>query len=49
VGKVEVSFLVGPAPEAVHHLPSSAFAAEKAEFGASRRARWFGLHPPPAV
>jgi sulfide:quinone oxidoreductase len=42
VGKVEVSFLRGPAPEARRHEPAIAFAAEKAEFGATRRARWFG-------
>src|SRR3954464_925350 len=42
VGKVEVSFLRGPAPEAKRHEPSLAHAAEKEEFGATRRARWFG-------
>lgn len=45
VSKVDVSFLTGPAPEAVPYLPSAEFAAEKAEFGATRRARWFGLGP----
>jgi sulfide:quinone oxidoreductase len=49
VSKVEVSFLDGPSPEAVPHLPSRAFAAEKAEFGATRRARWFGLDPAPVT
>jgi sulfide:quinone oxidoreductase len=43
VSKVEVSFLEGPAPDAVPHLPAREFAAEKAEFGATRRERWFGL------
>jgi sulfide:quinone oxidoreductase len=43
VSKVEVSFLDGPGPEASRFLPSRDFAAEKAEFGSSRRARWFGL------
>jgi sulfide:quinone oxidoreductase len=43
VSKVDVSFLTGPAPEAVPHPPSREIAAEKAEFGATRRARWFGL------
>lgn len=42
VGKVEVSFLRGDAPEAARHEPSAAFAAEKEDFGAVRRARWFG-------
>ena len=42
VGKVEVSFLSGPAPAAQRHEPSRDFAAEKEEFGAIRRARWFG-------
>jgi sulfide:quinone oxidoreductase len=44
VSKVEVSFLDGPT-EAVRYLPSRAFATEKAEFGATRRARWFGPGP----
>ena len=43
VGKVEVNFLGGPAPVATRHAPSPEFVAEKQEFGASRRARWFGL------
>ncbi len=43
VGKVEVNFLGGEAPAAEPNEPSLAFAAEKAEFGATRRARWFGL------
>ena len=43
VGKVEVDFLSGPKPTGTHHEPSAALVAEKEEFGASRRARWFGL------
>jgi sulfide:quinone oxidoreductase len=43
VSKVEVNFLSGPAVAARRHDPSREFAAEKAEFGATRRARWFGL------
>jgi sulfide:quinone oxidoreductase len=43
VSKVEVDFLSGPAPEAQRNEASREFAAEKAEFGATRRARWFGL------
>ncbi len=42
VGKVEVNFLGGPAAAAQRHDPSREFAAEKEEFGATRRARWFG-------
>ena len=42
VGKIEVNFLRGDAPEAKRQDPSLAAAAEKAEFGAVRRARWFG-------
>jgi sulfide:quinone oxidoreductase len=43
VSKVEVNFLGGEAPVADRNEPSAAYAAEKADFGASRRARWFGL------
>jgi sulfide:quinone oxidoreductase len=42
VSKVEVNFLRGEAPEAQRHDPSRDYAIEKAEFGAIRRARWFG-------
>jgi sulfide:quinone oxidoreductase len=42
VSKVEVNFLAGESPKAERNPPSLDFAAEKAEFGASRRARWFG-------
>jgi sulfide:quinone oxidoreductase len=42
VSKVEVNFLRGDAPEAARHDPSREFALEKEEFGAARRARWFG-------
>ena len=42
VSKVEVNFLRGDAPAAQRHEPSREYAAEKAEFGATRRARWFG-------
>jgi sulfide:quinone oxidoreductase len=43
VSKVEVDFLSGPAAAAQRHDASRQYAAEKEEFGASRRARWFGL------
>jgi sulfide:quinone oxidoreductase len=42
VSKVDVNFLQGEAPAAKRHDPSREYAAEKAEFGATRRARWFG-------
>ena len=42
VSKVEVNFLRESAPAAQRHDPSREFAQEKADFGAVRRARWFG-------
>jgi sulfide:quinone oxidoreductase len=42
VGKVAVNFLRGESPAAEPHDPSREYAAEKAEFAATRRARWFG-------
>jgi sulfide:quinone oxidoreductase len=42
VGRVDVDFLSGPKPTGVFQEPSNALVAEKTEFGASRRARWFG-------
>jgi sulfide:quinone oxidoreductase len=42
VGKVNVNFLRGDAPAAELSEPSIEYAAEKAQFGATRRARWFG-------
>jgi sulfide:quinone oxidoreductase len=43
VSKVAVSFLGGPTAAAQRNDPSREYAAEKQEFGATRRARWFGL------
>jgi sulfide:quinone oxidoreductase len=43
IGKVDVNFLSGPAPTAAFTGPSLKGAAEKQEFGAVRRRRWFGL------
>jgi sulfide:quinone oxidoreductase len=43
VSKVEVNFLSGASPAADRHDPSREFAADKEEFGRTRRARWFGL------
>jgi sulfide:quinone oxidoreductase len=43
IGKVEVDFFSGPAPTGNYYEPSVALRADKEHFGASRRARWFGL------
>ena len=42
VSKVEVNFLGGDAPAAQTHGVTLAHAAEKHQFGETRRARWFG-------
>ncbi len=42
VGKVEVNFLHGDAPAARRQDPAIEFGAEKQQFGAHRKARWFG-------
>jgi sulfide:quinone oxidoreductase len=42
VGRVDVDFLSGPKPTGAFQAPSTALAAEKAHFGASRVQRWFG-------
>lgn len=42
VSKVEVNFLAGDAPAAEPYGAKAEYAAEKHEFGATRRARWFG-------
>jgi sulfide:quinone oxidoreductase len=44
VGSVEVQFLSGQPPTGTFYGASVERAAEKKEFGASRRARWFGLN-----
>jgi sulfide:quinone oxidoreductase len=43
VGRVDVDFLSGPKPTGTYYEPSSDLVAEKVNFGASRRARWFGM------
>jgi sulfide:quinone oxidoreductase len=43
VARVDVDFLSGPKPTGTFQAPSEALTAEKAQFGATRRARWFGL------
>src|SRR3954453_19055052 len=42
VSKVDVNFLSGEAPVAQPHRPTLEHAVEKDQFGAARRARWFG-------
>ena len=43
VGRVDVDFLSGPSPTGSYVEASLAQARDKAEFGASRRKRWFGI------
>jgi sulfide:quinone oxidoreductase len=42
VGRVDIDFLGGPKPTGSFQAPSQALVREKHDFGASRRARWFG-------
>jgi sulfide:quinone oxidoreductase len=42
VGRVDMDFLSGPKPAGTLQEPSRALVAEKRQFGASRRLRWFG-------
>ncbi|HST26325.1 MAG TPA: FAD/NAD(P)-binding oxidoreductase [Gaiellaceae bacterium] len=42
VGRVDVDFFSGPKPTGSFQEPSSALVAEKQDFGATRRTRWFG-------
>ncbi len=44
IGRVDVDFFSDPAgPTGTYHEPSVALRADKEHFGASRRARWFGM------
>jgi sulfide:quinone oxidoreductase len=43
VGKVNVDFFSGPKPTGSYQEASTALRADKEHFGASRRARWFGV------
>ena len=43
VGRVDVNFLSGPSPTGTYFGASTELVADKVEFGASRRRRWFGL------
>jgi sulfide:quinone oxidoreductase len=45
VAKIQANFLGGPSPVATVVGPNEELAAEKAEFGATRRARWFAALP----
>lgn len=46
VGRVDVDFLSGPEVGGKFYDPSVDLVKEKEDFGASRRARWFGLATP---
>ena len=41
VGRVDVDFFSGPTPVGTYQEPSLELAADKREFGSSRRKRWF--------
>ena len=43
VARVDVDFFSGEKPFGIHYDPSEALAVDKAHFGSSRKARWFGL------
>jgi sulfide:quinone oxidoreductase len=43
IGRVDIDFSDPENPTGVYHEPSVALRADKDNFGASRRARWFGL------
>jgi sulfide:quinone oxidoreductase len=43
VARVDVDFLSGPTPTGAFNEPTVELVQEKVKFGATRRARWFGL------
>jgi sulfide:quinone oxidoreductase len=43
IGSVDIDFLSGSGPTGTFNPPSADLVAEKERFGATRRARWFGL------
>jgi sulfide:quinone oxidoreductase len=43
IGRMELDFYSGPKLKSIYYEPSAAWRADKQKFGASRRARWFGL------
>lgn len=49
VGRVNIDASSGSPPKGTFDGPSEELAAEKREFGASRRARWFGLPTTPTL
>jgi sulfide:quinone oxidoreductase len=42
IARVDIDFLTGPEPKGTFQAPSAELAAEKANFGSSRKERWFG-------
>jgi len=42
IARVDVDFFSGPKPTGTFYAPSEALRVDKQNFGASRRARWFG-------
>jgi sulfide:quinone oxidoreductase len=42
IARVDVDFFSGPKPTGVFHAPSEELRADKNQFGATRKARWFG-------
>jgi len=42
VARVDVDFFSGPKPTGIHHEASEALVTDKAFFGSSRQASWFG-------
>jgi sulfide:quinone oxidoreductase len=43
IGRVDVDFFSGPKPTGTYHEPDVASRVHKEDFGASRKARWFGM------
>ena len=43
VARIDVDMFSAAGPSGTFREPSTAFVAEKEQFGATRRARWFGL------
>jgi hypothetical protein len=43
VASVDIDFLSGPERQGTFNPPSAELVAQKREFGADRRARWFGI------
>lgn len=43
IGRVDVDFFSGPKPTGTYYPPTTELRADKDAFGATRRARWFGM------